>query len=81
MRVWVALLVATAVSIVIVESHPFGPAGYRVGAGLSLVIAFGKAFLIGREFMEVRGTPKPLQIAFSFWILLFGCATTVLAVG
>lgn len=54
--VWAVLVAATAVSWSL---------GHETGTGVTiLVVAFGKVWLIGANFMEVRDAPATLRFLF-----------------
>ncbi len=72
--VWIGLVVVTLVSWWAGVHHPPTGAGARVVAAGVLVVAFAKAWVVGREFMELRHAPTFLRRAFDAWVLLFGVA-------
>ena len=65
--VWLVLMVLSIVNFVVGED--LGLHGYTEVAIL-MVIAFVKARLIIRHFMEVKDAPLPLRIAFDIWCLV-----------
>jgi len=75
--VWVVLVLVTAATFWMGTEHPFLAAGGRVAPALALVAAFVKAYLVGREFMEVRGGPPALRWVFTTWISGFGGITLI----
>jgi hypothetical protein len=50
----------------------------QVMVALALLIAFLKIYFIGSEFMELRGAPAPLRVAFTVWVVCVAAATTTL---
>ena len=40
--------------------------------------AFGKAWIVGREFMELRHAPLVLRAIFGGWVVVVGTTLTVL---
>ena len=50
----------------------------RIMIAAVIVIAFFKAYLIGMEFMEVRGAPAVLRGLFTGWVVLFAVAIMTL---
>ena len=73
--VWVLLVAVTGASFWLGTDHPFQSLGVRVASATALGIAFLKAYLVGQDFMEVRGAPAPLRWAFATWIVAFGSVT------
>lgn len=78
--VWSLLVAATLVTWWVGADHPPDLAGVRIGAVVAIVIAFGKVWLIGRHFMELREAARPLRYAFDGWVLVVGAALAALAV-
>lgn len=48
-------------------------------APLVLAFAFAKAWVVGREFMDLRSAPRGLRLAFDAWVLAFATACCALA--
>lgn len=67
--VWVLLVGVTAASSWIGTGHV---GGARAAAVLVVGAAFGKAFLVGRHFMEIGGAPAALRWVFTAWTCGFG---------
>ena len=67
--VWVILIAVTIASFWVGTGHV---GGTRQAAVLVIGAAFGKAFLVGRHFMEIGGAPVPLRVVFNAWICGFG---------
>jgi hypothetical protein len=70
---WVVLIVATLISYALGADHGTG----SVMAVVVLAIAAMKIRLVGLDFMELRGAPMPLRLAFEgycvgLWLLLSG---------
>jgi hypothetical protein len=70
---WVVLIVATLVSYALGADHGTG----SVMVVVVLAIAAIKIRLVGLDFMELRGAPMPLRLAFEgycvgLWLLLSG---------
>jgi uncharacterized integral membrane protein len=70
---WVVLIVATLISYALGADHGTG----SVMAVVVLAIAAIKIRLVGLDFMELRGAPMPLRLAFEgycvgLWLLLSG---------
>jgi len=63
--VWMILVVATFLSF---ETMSLGNASLL--RSLILVIAFSKALLVGREFMELRHAPPLLLWLFQIWAIV-----------
>jgi len=72
--VWLTLVAATLASWAV--AHPHGAADRRGPSVLVLLVAFAKVWLVGREFMELRGAPRVLQLLFTTWVV--GVCTSVL---
>jgi hypothetical protein len=66
-QVWLALMLLTIGSYELAEDFAVR-GGLVIMAGLFL-IAFIKARLIIRHFMEVKHAPLPLRIAFDVWVV------------
>ncbi|MCW3040456.1 MAG: hypothetical protein JWM31_2361, partial [Solirubrobacterales bacterium] len=45
---------------------------------IALVLAFGKAWIVGHEFMELRHAPPLLRRVFAGWVLVVGTTLTVM---
>lgn len=67
--VWILLLVVTIASFAVGAGHV---GGTTTTAVVVIVAGFGKAFLVGHHFMEIRGAPTPLRAAFAAWVCGFG---------
>jgi hypothetical protein len=70
--VWLALVAATGLSFALGSGHTSG-AGKAV-ISCVLAIAFIKAWLVGRWFMELRTAPRWLRSVFDAWVLVVGAA-------
>ena len=66
--VWLGLVVATLVAALIGEHS--GPGGASVATAAVIVIALVKARFVGLEFMELRGAPVIMRIAYEAWTVL-----------
>jgi hypothetical protein len=69
--VWLSLVGATLLSF---ESMLLGGDGARLARCAILVIAFGKATLVGLEFMDLRNAPALLRLPFLGWAVI-ACST------
>lgn len=67
MTVWLLLVAATVVSWVFGAEHLLGARSASVAV---LVLAFVKARLVGRHFMELRSAPVRLRVAFEGWTVI-----------
>lgn len=65
--VWLVLMVLSIANFIVGEE--FGLHG-SAEVAILMVIAFVKARLIIRHFMEVKDAPLPLRIAFDIWCIL-----------
>jgi hypothetical protein len=70
---WVVLIVATLISYALGADHGTG----SVMVVVVLAIVAVKIRLVGLDFMELRGAPMPLRLAFEgycvgLWLLLSG---------
>lgn len=72
-RVAVAWLVLVAATLLSWESAR-SSGDYRLASSVVLLIAFLKACVIGREFMELRAAPLPLRLIFEAWAVV-ACAS------
>jgi hypothetical protein len=75
--VWVVLVVATLVSWRLGPAHGLEGVAHA-GTAVAIAIAFGKAWLVGEEFMELRRAPVVLRAAFGVWVLAAGVTLTLL---
>ncbi|WP_068078379.1 hypothetical protein [Novosphingobium lentum] len=64
-------LVLVAVSVLSFESSLFGT---RAAGAIVIVIGLTKAWIVGREFMEIRAAPLILRALFQAWVLVLGTA-------
>jgi hypothetical protein len=76
--VWLALVVATAVSWWLSTARQ-GAALPAWSAGTLLLLACLKAALIVRYFMEVARAPRALRLAFAGWLTALYVALLALA--
>lgn len=76
--VWLGLIAATCVTWWLGTGH----AGHGATWELSVLIAvaFGKVYLVGDEFMELRHAPRPLRIVFGAWVIAVGGGAIALSV-
>ncbi|MFL6108000.1 MAG: cytochrome C oxidase subunit IV family protein [Marmoricola sp.] len=75
--IWAILVTATAATFWVGTDHPFSLLGSDFAPALILALAFVKVALIGNEFMEIRGAPRPLRMVFAAWIAVFATATVL----
>lgn len=75
---WAVLVAATLVSWAVGPSHGATADTARVGTAVALLVAFGKAWIVGREFMELRHAPLVLRAIFGGWVVVVGTTLTVL---
>lgn len=67
--IWLLLMLATLLSWHL--GHGTAPGAQRGGTSVAiLVIALVKARFVFLEFMELRGAPWPLRLAFEAWAVL-----------
>jgi len=67
--VWAGLVMATGITVWLGVAHPFAASSPRLVPALAIVIASGKAWFIGLDFMEIRGAAPGLRLAFQGWLL------------
>jgi hypothetical protein len=70
--VWIALVLATCATWWLGTDHPFADASVRLAGAVAIVIAFAKAWLVGQDFMELRGAARPLRLALAVWLSVVG---------
>lgn len=70
--VWLVLVCATVLSYLLGAGHDPGSGELAIAA--VLVLAFGKTWLVGRWFMELREAPSALRGAFDAWVAVVGAA-------
>jgi hypothetical protein len=67
--IWLLLMLATLLSWQL--GHGPAPGAQRGGASVAmLIIALVKARFVFLDFMELRGSPWPLRLAFEAWAVL-----------
>lgn len=66
---WLVLVVFTLTSWTFMENAAFGGAVAAAWNTGLIVLAFGKVWLIGMEFMEIRRAPMPLLVLFHLWLI------------
>ncbi len=71
---WLLLVAATVASAVV----GWGQGGGTTAGAVVLAITFAKAWIVGREFMEVRTAPAWLRAVFGAWCAVVGGALVVL---
>jgi hypothetical protein len=76
-KAWLFLVTATGLSWWLGVSHGHGVGNIAV-AGF-LVIAFIKAWVVGRWFMELRTAPAGLRRCFDAWVLVTGTTVAAMA--
>jgi hypothetical protein len=76
-EVWLLLVAATCLSWWLGTDHAISAS---VTAPVVLVVAFGKARLVTRSFMELQHAPLVLRTLFDIWILVVGGALVILYV-
>ncbi len=74
--IWVALIAATWLSWEFGHGLGFGEA-YHYASVAVILIAFVKARFVFLDFMELRGAPRALRLAFEGWTLVV-CAILLL---
>jgi Prokaryotic Cytochrome C oxidase subunit IV len=75
--VWVVLMVATALSWWLGVAHGAG----GLGGPLILTVTFGKIFLVGDHFMELRSAARALRLVFAGWCVVTWAILTVQYLG
>jgi len=75
---WVALMAATGLTWWLGGDHQAGASGGQVLVAMAIPVAFLKVYLIGMEFMEVRGAPSALRRVFGAWTCVFAIALTAI---
>lgn len=77
--VWLALVLATLFTWWTAATHPLQTSSAQLGAAVAIAVGFGKVWLIGMHFMDVRASPIMLRGAFHAWTLLVGGMVIALA--
>ena len=66
---WLALLLLTLLSAEVLRK--LGDiAGYSIDVTAVLLVTLIKARIIGLDFMELRGAPRRLRLAFEAWLVM-----------
>jgi hypothetical protein len=76
--IWAILVLASFLTLWLGASGVGDQLADRVMIAAVIVVAFLKAYLIGMEFMEVRGAPAVLRGLFTAWVVSFAVAITTL---
>ncbi|MGQ0621943.1 MAG: cytochrome C oxidase subunit IV family protein [Panacagrimonas sp.] len=76
--VWLALMLATLFSWWTAAARPFETSGAQIGGAIAVAVGFGKVWLIGMHFMDLRESPPLLRRAFDAWTLLAGGSVVAL---
>lgn len=76
--IWLILVLASFLTWWLGTDDYEDRSGDRLAVAAVIVIAFLKAYLIGMEFMEVRGAPAVLRALFTGWVGLFSAAITTI---
>lgn len=76
--VWLVLVVATLFSWWTAAGHPFDTSAAQLGGVIAVAIGFGKTWLIGRHFMDLRDASCVLRRAFDAWTVLVGGSVVAL---
>jgi hypothetical protein len=61
--VWAAMMAATLVSWWLGDGH----GAMRMATTIVFAVGFGKVYLVGRYFMELRSAPFGLRFVFAAW--------------
>jgi Prokaryotic Cytochrome C oxidase subunit IV len=76
--VWLILILASFLTWWLGTNDSRDQLSNRVMIAAVVVIAFLKAYLVGMEFMEVRGAPAVLRGLLTGWVGLLAVAVTTL---
>jgi hypothetical protein len=76
--IWLILILASFLTWWLGTNDSRDQLSDRVMIAAVIVIAFLKAYLVGMEFMEVRGAPTVLRALLTGWVGLFAVAVTTL---
>jgi hypothetical protein len=71
---WLVLVAATLLSWYLGDGH----CAREVATVGVLVVAFGKVYLVGRYFMELRDAPRALRYGFAGWCVVMCLVLTTL---
>jgi hypothetical protein len=76
--IWLILILASFLTWWLGTNDSRDQLSDRVMIAAVVVIAFLKAYLVGMEFMEVRGAPAVLRGLLTGWVGLLAAAVTTL---
>jgi hypothetical protein len=76
--IWLILILASFLTWWLGTNDSRDQLSDRVMIAAVIVIAFLKAYLVGMEFMEVRGAPAVLRGLLTGWVGLLAVAVTTL---
>lgn len=74
---WTLLMIATAIGWWFGETAQGGSGDVRLAIAGVLITAFAKVWLVGFQFMELRGAPRLLRHAFDAWVVI-ACAALII---
>ncbi|MEZ5689722.1 MAG: cytochrome C oxidase subunit IV family protein [Caenibius sp.] len=75
---WALLMIATAIGWWFGETAQGETGNVRLAIAGVLVTAFAKAWIVGFQFMELRGAPRPLRHAFDAWVVVACTALSII---
>lgn len=76
--VWLALVLATLFSWWTAAGRPFETSAPQIGAAIAIAVGFGKVWLIGMHFMDLRKAPVALRRAFDAWTVIVGAVVVLM---
>lgn len=76
--VWLVLVVATLFSWWTAAGRPFDSSTAQLGGAIAVAIGFGKTWLIGRHFMDLRDARSAVRRVFDAWTVLVGGSVVAL---
>jgi hypothetical protein len=76
--VWVALMTITLVTWRLGPDHLVHASAPRLAASTAVALGMVKVWLIGQDFMEIRGAHPVLRAAFFVWVAALASCTIVL---
>lgn len=67
---WALLMIATGIGWWFGATAQSSSGNVRLAVAGVLVMAFAKVWLVGFQFMELRGAPRLLRHAFDAWVVI-----------
>lgn len=78
--VWLGLMGITLLTWALGSIHPFHEQAPRLAAAIAISLGMLKAWLIGFDFMEIRGSHVALRAVVTVWVFVVGTTLVTLVI-